>query len=165
MDKELRFDDNSCQLRRLTTSDIDRFYTLFRKLIFEEIPEISEFASYFEQDYSRDRLYSSLGYSKIVIMGLFEEDSLIGFLWGNDSYAGLGFISWLMIKQGHRGNGLAKKLLASYEQFLRSKNAHVVELYCFESLRQFYENNGYKVIGIRPKGYFKLKQYIMEKEL
>jgi len=151
---------------RLNSKDIEQFYALFTDLIQNEIPELKDRSDFFlNGDYSKLRVYSALEYSKSVILGCFVDNKLVGFLWGNDGYAGLGFVSWLMIDQQYRKRGLATKLLKYYEDTIKELGGHVVELYCFERLKPFYERNGYSVIGIRPKGYFKLKQFIMSREL
>lgn len=151
-------------IRRLGRADFPLFYPLFVDMVKNEIPELLKKSDFFlEGDFSRERIYGSLSYPSIVIIGCFLKDRLIGFIWGNAGYAGLGFISWLMVEKDYRKKGYGKKLMNTYEDFIRGIKGHVVELYCFEEMKEFYEKNGYEVIGVRPKGYFGLKQFIMEK--
>lgn len=153
-------------IRKLFPFDIDTIYPLLTDLICKEVPELESRADFFlHGDYTKDRVQASLGFHKNAIFGAYEGEELIGFIWGNACYAGLGFISWLIVKEDNRNNGVGAKLLNYYEDFIKSRNGHVVELYCFEALKKFYEKNGYEVIGIREKGYFGLKQYIMDKQL
>lgn len=158
-------------IRRLNTVDFREFYLLFERLIKNEIPELIKQSKFFlEGDFSRQRVLSALTFPKIAIFGYFKQNEsgkpeLIGFVWGNNGYAGLGFVSWIMVEQGNRSNGIGSTLLLYYEDYIRKIGGHVVELYCFEGMKEFYEKNSYEVIGIRPKGYFGLRQYIMDKLL
>ncbi|MBD3280045.1 GNAT family N-acetyltransferase [Candidatus Dojkabacteria bacterium] len=159
-------------IRRLNSKDLDEFYPLFEKMISHDIPEIASKADFFlKSDYSKGRIHSSLVFPKIAIFGAFVKDErsgsekLVGFIWGNSTYAGLGFISWLKVAGEYKRNGIGGRLIGYYEDFVRSKGGHVVELYCFQGMKEYYRKQGYEVIGIREKGYFKLKQFILNKYL
>lgn len=165
------------EIRKLTRTDFDQFYPLFEQLIKNEVPQLIQHHKFFlEGDFSRMNIMSALSYSKITIFGYFmssenvesqlqPQSQLVGFIWGSSGYAGLGFISWLMVRNSFRDNGIAGKLLDAYEKFIKDIGGHVIELYCFEELKDFYVKKGYDVIGVRPKGYFGLKQYILDKLL
>ena len=159
-------------IRRLNRYDFANFYPLFETLVKSEIPEIIKQHKFFlEGDFSRERVYSSLDYPQIAIFGYFQngendkEGNLLGFIWGNNGYAGLGFVSWLMVDKNFRNNGIGKTLLIYYEDYIKKEGGHVIELYCFEAMKDYYLKNKYEIIGMRPKGYFGLKQYILDKIL
>lgn len=157
-------DQKNFNLRKLTKEDFTSFYPIFERLIKNEIPEIIKQHKFFlDGDFSRDRVYAALGYPQIVIIGCFIDEKLIGFLWGNNGYAGLGFVSWLMVEKEYRNHGYGRALLAEYERYIKNHGGHVIELYCFEAMKDYYLKNNYEIIGIRPKGYFGLKQFIMNK--
>jgi GNAT superfamily N-acetyltransferase len=150
--------------RRLSANDFQQMYPLFQKLLQDEIPEIIHRSKFFlEGDYSPSRVSFSLSHPQVVVIGCFAGETLKGFVWGNAGYAGLGFVSWLMVDRDSRNARLGSQLLKKYEEYIKGIGGHVIELYCFEGLRGFYEKNNYTQIGMRPKGYFGLKQYIYNK--
>lgn len=158
--------DQELEIRRLGAGDIEAFYPLFEQMLREDIDELKDRSKFFlEGDYTRDRVYSSLIFPKIIIIGAFVNQKLIGFVWGSATYAGLGFISWLKVDADYQGKGIGKKLVHSYEKSVRNKKGHVIELYCFDSTLGFYTKLGFEKIGIRKKGYFKLRQNILNKYL
>ncbi|MBN1331437.1 GNAT family N-acetyltransferase [Candidatus Dojkabacteria bacterium] len=153
-------------IRRLGAQDLDEFYPIFEEMLKVDIPEIASKSDFFlSHDYTRQNIQSNLLFPKIAIFGAFAGEKLAGFIWGNSTYAGLGFISWLKVVKELQNKGIGSKLVAYYEDFVISKNGHVVELYCFENMKSFYQKLNYEIIGIREKGYFKLKQYILNKYL
>jgi len=150
-------------IRQLNSKDIEQFFPLMEQFI-QEIPQLKERAEYFLQgDYSKDKVMYSLEYYRVMIYGYFLDNKLVAFLWGSSPYAGLGFVSWLWVDPLHRRNGIAHKLLANYENKIKTLGGHFIELYCFENMEEFYNKNGYTKIGRRPSGYFKIPQLIMNK--
>ena len=153
-------------LRRLIAEDLDDLYPLFEEMLRSDIPEIASRSEFFlRTDYTKSRIQSNLLFPKVAIFGAFVGSKLVGFIWGNSTYAGLGFISWLKVERKLQKNGIGKKLVEYYEQYVKGKEGHVVELYCFEKMKDYYLKQGYEIIGIREKGYFKLKQFILNKYL
>ncbi len=150
-------------IRELEILDADKFIQLFDRMLDEDLQELHPFNSQIKETYSHSVLRNYITYSKAKIFGAFYEKELIGFIWGNTPYAGLGFISWLMVKKEFRKQGIGKSLVKYYEDYIKKISGHVVELYCFDRLLDFYKKNGYDVIGIRKKGYYKLKQNILNK--
>lgn len=152
------------EIIRLNSSHLQELYPLFREFVEKDIPQLKGKTDFFlKGDYSVERVRVALDYHRILVLGYFFGGSLVGFLWGSTSYAGLGFISWLWVMPKYRNNNIASELLQIYETSIKEGNGHFVELYCFEELKDFYEKRGYTMIGRRPKGYFKLPQLIMNK--
>jgi len=160
VDQEIDF-----SIHQLDPSYASDLHANFHKFL-ASIPELSDKTEFFLQgDYSLEKIASALCYPRIIVLGCLVQRKLVGFLWGSASYAGLGFISWLWVNDSYRSRGIAKKLVETYESYVLRESGHVVELYCFSNMEAFYTKLGYKIIGKREKGYFKLPQSIMEKLL
>lgn len=150
-------------IRKLNSQDLEILYPLLSKFILST-PQLKDRSEYFlGGDYTKDKVTYSLDYYRVLILGYFINDSLIGFIWGSNPYAGMGFVSWLWVESDYRRKGIARELLSNYEKHIQTQGGHFVELYCFEEMENFYNKNGYTKIGRRPSGYFKIPQLIMNK--
>ena len=156
-------ESDSLMIRKLNSDDLPQFSELFNQMLENDMPDLHVFVDRLKSDYSDTVLLTVINSSRYTIFGAFVEDKLIGFIWGNSVYYGLGFISWIMVNKNYRNRGIASKLMKYYEDYVKSRGGHVVELYCFQQILDFYIKRGYHKIGMRPKGYFGLRQYILNK--
>ncbi len=154
-------------IRQATTLDIGKFYDLFSEVMYEGYagysPKLIEY--FLKQDYSKEKFYLWLErfFRKIYIA--LEEEEVIGFLVGDYTYGGVGFISWIGVRLAYRGKGVGAALFKVYEEFAIQKKAHLIELYTYPKVSEFYLKLGFKHIGTRSQGYFGKKNMIMNKEL
>lgn len=155
------------QIKDLTHEYLDSFYELFRNIMLKDFPEYkSETLQYFLNTlYSKNHFYSFINspYRKNLVIE--EDDEIIGFLVADQTFGGVGFISWLGIKDGYRNNGLASKILEEYKNFCKSKDAHLIEVYTFPKTVEFYKRKGFMEVGRREKGYFGVVNIIMDKNI
>ncbi len=156
-------ESNEIKIVRLNLDDLDRFEKLFYSMLDHDLEDLRPFKDQLYKTYSPSYLKFIINSTRTILFGVKKNDELVGFLWGNTVYHGLGFVVWIMIDSRSRKLDLGSKLLKRYEEYVKSNNGHVVELYCFDNVLDFYSKNGYDVIGIRPKGYFGLRQNILNK--
>lgn len=143
------------------------FYALFSELMHEgygHFPE--ELRAYFLlKDYSRNNLSYWLEHNFRRMLIAIEDNMIQGFIIGDHTYGGVGFISWLGVKKDLRSHGIGTKLLQVYEAYARSKKAHLLELFTSEENKAFYEHHGFYEIGRRKEGFYGQQNLIMNKSL
>lgn len=154
-------------IKQATTLDIEKFYSLFTEIMHEGYAGYSpELINYFlAKDYSKQQFYLWLERFFRNIYIALEGEEVIGFLVGDYTYGGIGFISWIGVKPEYRGKGVGAALYHTYEEFATEKKAHLIELFTYPKVAEFYQKLGFKHIGTRPQGYFGKKNMIMNKEL
>lgn len=154
-------------IKQATTVDIDPFYELFSEVMHEGYAGYSqELINHFlTKDYSKAQFYLWLErFFRNVYLAL-DSDKVIGFIVGDYTYGGVGFVSWLGVSPAYRKHGVGSKLYKTYENFATAKKAHLIELYTYPEVAPFYFKLGFKLIGVREQGYFGNKNLIMNKKL
>ncbi len=152
----------------LQPQDLDSFYDCFSALMLEGYGQFPENLSKFflEHDYTKVNfaLWVERNFRKFLII---KDDSgkVIGFLVGDHTYGGVGFISWFGLLPEWRGKGLGSKLLSIYETYIIGKGAHLLELYTHNKAKDFYTKHGFVEIGRREIGLFGQLNIIMDKKL
>lgn len=151
----------------VTLETLPKFYDCFQELMVEGYgnfpPELVK--HFLEKDYSlrNFNLWVERSFRKISLA--VESGYVMGFIVGDRTYGGVGFISWLGVRPPFRKKHIGAKLLKNYENFAKARHAHVIELYTFDKVKPFYLKQGYKEIGRRAEGYFGRKNIIMDKVL
>ncbi|MBN1915854.1 GNAT family N-acetyltransferase [Candidatus Dojkabacteria bacterium] len=149
----------------LNEDNLDSFFILFEQVVREDFSEYSgRIKNYFlTKDYSKDTFRYFLGkpYRKVLLAT--EKDNVVGYLVGDQTYGGVGFISFLGVERTRRNNGIGRMLLDSYEKFCKNKKAHMVKLSTFKRLMPFYTQCGFKHIGEEEMGYWGTRNQIMGK--
>ena len=87
----------------------------------------------------------------------------IGYIFENDSYV----IERLAVIPEYRHKGIGKKLMEFIENIVRNKNSKSIQLEMIDNnsvLKEWYKEQGYKVIETKDKGII-FKITIMKKEL
>ncbi len=153
------------QVLDLSIEYLQEFHELFSSVIREDLYEysIEQRESFVMNMYSMEvveRLIK-LGTKKILI--IIEDGEMVGFLFGDKPFGGVGFASWLGIRKDKRGQGYGRELLSRYEEYCKQNGAHLIEVYTFPKTIKFYEKAGYTEIGRREKGYFGIVNVIMDK--
>jgi ribosomal protein S18 acetylase RimI-like enzyme len=147
---------------------LDAFYDCFSELMREGYgqfpPELSDY--FLSHDYLKDnfKLWLERNFRK-VLLALDEKNEVIGFLVGDHSYGGVGFISWFGIRKSYRDQNIGTQLFDLYQAYILGRKAHLIELYTYEGARGFYEKLGFKEIGRREHGFFGQKNLIMNKKI
>ena len=145
-----------------------KFYNCFEVLMEEGYsgfsPRLKEY--FIKKEYSQSNLM--LWFEKQfrkIFLALNDMDEVIGFIVGDNTYGGVAFITWLGILKQYRNLGIGKKLLEVYEGYIKTKNAHLIELFTYESVREFYIKNGFFEVGRREQGFFGQSNIIMNKKI
>ena len=153
----------------LTNPRFDEFYDVFTALMNEGYEDFSDtIKSYFlAHDYSKFtyRYYMEKNFRRFTIAIDSDTNKIIGFLIGDNTYGGVGFISWVGILPEYRGKGIGKMLMEDYEKFARSKKAHLLELFTYDKVKPFYDKFGFSEIGRRENGFYGSKNVIMDKKI
>lgn len=155
------------QIRPALTADLDKFYELFSELMNEGYAGYSSQLKqrFLQKDYSINNFYLWLDKFYRLILLASEGDETVGFLVGDYTFGGVGFVSWLGVKSDKRGTGIGKSLFLEYEKFAINKGSHLIELYTYPKVQPFYEKLGFEKIGERAQGYYGQKNIIMDKKI
>lgn len=151
----------------LSKQHLNSFYELFCSIIQEDLYEytMDQRREFSEEMYSKEVIERliQIGSKKILI--ILEISEVIGFLFGDKPFGGVGFVSWFGIRKDLRGNGYGRLLMNTYEKYCKQSGAHLIEVYTFPKTVEFYEKIGFNEIGRREKGYFGIVNIIMDKEI
>lgn len=151
----------------LESKQLDQFYECFSEIMREGY---SDFPPKL-QDYFLSVLYTKSNFffwiekslRKILIAQ--EDSKIIGFLVGDQTYGGVGFVSWVGVTKSYRQQNIGSKLMVEYEKFVKIKKGHLLELFTYEKVKPFYLKHGFEQIGVREQGYFGQMNIIMNKRL
>jgi ribosomal protein S18 acetylase RimI-like enzyme len=147
-------------------SDLDAFYKCFEVLMNEGYAGFSNpIKNYFiKKEYSKNNffLWVDRNFRKIFL-ALDDENEIIGFIVGDNTYGGVAFITWIGVLKEFRTKGVGKMLFETYENYVKSKKAHLIELFTYENVKGFYTNLGFAEIGRRSSGFFGQENIIMNK--
>jgi len=154
-------------IKQATTSDLDAFYELFTEIMHEGYAGYtpSLINHFLTKDYNKTNFFLWLERFFRNIYIALENEKVIGFIVGDFTYGGVAFISWLGVKEEFRKKGVGLSLFNVYEEFAKSKKAHLIELYTYPKVEPFYLKLGFTRVGVREQGYFGQKNLIMNKKL
>ncbi|MEI7579326.1 MAG: GNAT family N-acetyltransferase [bacterium] len=156
-------------IKDLTAPELTAFYQAFSAIMDEGYNNFPEYLKkYFMETlypYNNFQFWLSRNIRKILITVDESNNSLAGFVVGDHTYGGVGFISWLGVLPQYRKQGLATQMLAEYEKYVLARKGFALELFTFDHLLPFYNSLGFKEIGRRDPGYFGQKNIIMTKQL
>lgn len=157
-------------IQDLAPSSLTLFYNCFKEIMEEGYGAFPlNLRKYFIEKlytYSNFAFWLERNIRKIFIVKESEDSrEIIAFLVGDNTYGGVAFISWLGVRAKFRRKGIGTRLLDEYERNVRSKSAHLIELYTQPELVPYYERFGYKQIGRRDQGFFGQTNVIMNKKL
>ncbi len=154
-------------IKQAQLQDLDNFYSCFELVMREGYSGYSQklINLFLYKDYSKGNFYIWMEkYLRVIFLAI-EEGEVIGFIVGDNTYGGIGFISWIGVLPGSRNKGIGAELFRTYESFAASRNAHVLELYTYKKVLPFYLKLGFKEIGHREEGYYGQPNIIMNKTI
>jgi len=155
------------EIELLTKDRFNEFYKVFSALMQEGYDNFSSTLKthFIKHDYSYAtyNFWLERNFRRFSIA--IEDNKIIGFLVGDNTYGGVGFISWIGVLPEYRKKHIGQLLLENYEKFAKSKKAHLLELFTYEKVKGFYERMGFKEIGRRMEGFYGSKSIIMDKKI
>lgn len=157
------------KVEALTADRKDEFYNVFKELMYDGYDNFSgKLIDYFlKNDYKEEviNFWFDRGYRQIFIAIDEISNKIMGFLVGDNTYGGVAFISWIGVKPEYRKQGIGSLLFSVYENFAKSKKAHIIELFTYERIKNFYEQLGFVEIGRRDVGFYGSQNIIMNKKI
>jgi ribosomal protein S18 acetylase RimI-like enzyme len=148
--------------------DIDSFYRCFETIMQEGYAGFSKplIEFFIRKEYSKNNFYLWVERNfRKIFLAINENNDIIGFLVGDNTYGGVAFITWIGVLKEYRSKGIGKLLFETYENYIRGLRAHIIELFTYEAVKGFYENLGFVEIGRRRQGFFGQKNIIMDKTI
>ena len=151
-------------IEELGFDNLDSFYKCFSSIMNEGYgqfpPVLSEYFLLTDYTVENFRLWIDRNFRK-VYLALDDNSNVIGFIIGDHTYGGVGFVSLLGVYPEYLNKGIGGVLLDKYTEYIRQIKGHLIELYTYDRARPFYERHGFILIGQRPEGYFGRKNLIM----
>lgn len=115
----------------------------------------------FRKRYSKNRLLS-----KFLAYIVSDQDHIIGFVIGDQPYAGVGYIDWIWVDPRYRKKGIGIKLLSFLEKEYKKLGSHKINLSTsHKNNLEFYKKCGFQIEGLRKKDSFKLDFYSFGKPI
>ncbi len=155
------------QVTSLKKENLDDFFELFKTILSEEFPEYTNRIKNFflTKDYSKASFEFNIDrpYRKVLLA--LEDNKVVGYLVADQTYGGVGFISFFGVNKKYRKKGVGTALISAYEEFCHSKKAHMIRLYTFERIIPFYNKLGFEKIGEEKQGYWGTNNQIMAKKI
>ena len=154
-------------IHALSSQDIDQFYPVFTSVLNTEFPGYTREVIYylFNRIYTRDTLKFWVQRKEKIIIGAFENDSIVGFAVIDSPYGGVSFCRWLGVFKDHQRKGIGTSLIQKWEVLARESKAHKMEVAGQPEAKKFYEKMGFDLEGMRKKSYFGIDQYLFGKIL
>ncbi len=154
-------------IETVSLNSVDKFYDIFQELMLEGYGHFSEDLRrhFLAVDYPKRNFEFWVERNLRHLLLATEDNTVLGFLMGDNTYGGVGFVSWFGIRKAYRKQGIGSKLYEAYEEYIKTRNAHLIELFTFEEVKPFYEKLGFREIGRRSEGYYGQKNIIMDKRL
>jgi len=154
---------------KATINDLDDFIPFFqhnlRKYFSKEFTPKT-------LDHFLNKLYSKKAANKTIeskiayIFVVKDKGKIIGFLWQlNKPSGGVAFNDWMAVDENYQRKGIGSKLLKIWEKESLKNGVHSLRLITEENNIKFYEKNGYKMIGLFPKGNYGIDGYHMYKPI
>jgi ribosomal protein S18 acetylase RimI-like enzyme len=146
--------------------DLELFYNCFEVLMQEGYAGFpNPLKEYFiKKEYSKTNFYLWVEKNfRKIFLAIDDNNEIIGFLVGDNTYGGVAFITWIGVKKEQRAKGIGKMLFDAYQNYVIAKNAHIIELFTYEGVKGFYLSLGFQEIGRREQGFFGQENIIMNK--
>jgi ribosomal protein S18 acetylase RimI-like enzyme len=154
-------------LSLLDRSETNSFYQVFSQIMQEGYDNFSPklIQHFLNKDYSINvvNLWIERNFRRVMLAK--DEGVIVGFLVGDYTYGGVGFISWVGVIPAYRNRGIGRLLYQNYERFAQEKKAHLIELFTYEKKKHFYEQLGFYEIGRREEGFYGHQNIIMNKKI
>jgi ribosomal protein S18 acetylase RimI-like enzyme len=156
------------RITEITPALFPDFYNCFEVLMQEGYagfpPKLKDF--FIRKEYSQANFI--LWYEKkfrVIFLAINEYDKVVGFLVGDNTYGGIAFITWIGVLPAYRKKGLGSQLFHYYENYVKAKRAHLIELFTYEAVKDFYIKHGFTEVGRRESGFFGQTNIIMNKKI
>jgi len=116
----------------------------------------------YRHKYSESSLAERIENPDVVIVGLFDDEELIGLVIGGAPNGGVASLDWVVVAPGYQGRGLGQKLMRFCFHEYAVVGAHKVVLYTeTENAKRFYEKCGMTVEGVHPNHWWGLTHYCL----
>lgn len=151
----------------LNRENLNDFFDLFKHILTAEFPEYSDKVKnhFLTRDYSKESFEFNIDRPYRKVLTATENDRVVGYLVADQTYGGVGFISFLGVHGEFRKKGVASALFSEYEKFCKEKKAHMMKLYTFERIIPFYDKLGFQKIGEEKEGYWGTNNQVMGKKI
>ncbi len=151
--------------RFIRQEELGRYYPSFQSLLYTCFPHLPEHvAENYIHQWSKERLTS---FTKTQgFLGIFQEDSPLGFAVISPPEGGVGTLFWLMVEQTKQGLGLGSLLLKEVEQQYRFQECHKIKLTApSEQACRFYEKKGFVMEGFHPNHWYEMDFWSLAKQI
>ena len=148
-------------IRQLEKADFEEFQKIFTKVTYEEFPEYTDRT----RQYFGNEEYVKQQFDGNIVLGAFNNNTLVGFLVANKPFGGILFIPWIAVLKEYQRKGIGKLLLQEIEKIALDKGAHSIHLETYERDLEYYKHRGYIEYGYDKNSYFGADEYLMKKEL
>ncbi|PIZ64312.1 hypothetical protein CO051_03440 [Candidatus Roizmanbacteria bacterium CG_4_9_14_0_2_um_filter_39_13] len=154
-------------IKILLQQDVDTFYPVFTTVLKTEFPGYTPHVVQYllKRIYTRDTLKFWVQRKEKIIIGAFENNSIVGFAVIDSPYGGVSFCRWFGILKEFQHKGFGTSLIQKWNELALDSKAHKMEVAGQPEAKVFYEKMGFDLEGLRKASYFGIDQYLFGKIL
>jgi len=155
------------RIEKIRKRDLPAFYSLFKKALLEDFKEYSPEVAEFQ--WKRHRKSNLLRWVKQGEEYLFaakdKKGKVVGILASQRIVGGVSHCDWLIVSKEHRGQGIGKRLLSFWENWVKRNKGHMLTVSCSRRNLGYYKKLGFKKYGYLQQGYFGENDYELFKRI
>jgi len=154
-----------CKIKLATLNDIITFFPFFQTSLKTQFPHYSPKTINFflAKDYSLEKNKQGIKENWRQIYLALNNEQIVGYLMATKPYGGVSFCNWIAVDPQHQGQGVASKLLKTWECQAKIDSAHKLHLWTDIRNLDFYKNRGFILVGEIPQNYFGSDDFLFYK--
>ena len=152
---------------RATRDDVSDFFSFFKMSIRSLFPEYTVMTrEYFiDKDYSESWARKVVESKNKIIFLAKAENKIIGYLFVDKVYGGVGRVDWIAVAPEYQKHGIATELIHKWIDYCKENKAHALQLCTTDKNVQFYTKLGFTCAGTFKKGWFGVDMFFMYQTL
>ncbi len=134
---------------------LEIFFQESLQLNFSYLPKEAHF--HFQAPWKIDKLIPRLENPSGLLICAWENDQIIGLVYGTGPEGGVGTIIWLMVHPDYQNQHIGKELLSQAKSHYKNQNAHKIKLTVHdERAMKFYERENFIKEALHKKHWWEL---------
>ncbi len=156
-------------IKKITLSTLEEYYHFFEKSLALLFPEYNkkerEFIFSHPKAWSKEKYKRLLKENSRILLGVWENDKVVGILDAELPFMGVSLADWLMVDKKSQKTGIGTKLLNEWERIVKRMGAHSIFLYADKRNNMYYKNRGFELSGVHKKAWFGQDHYLFTKTI
>jgi len=154
------------RIEKIKKRDLPAFYSLFKKALYEDFKEFSpRVAAYQWKRHRKSNLLKWIKRKEEYIFLAKNNGRIAGILASQPMIGGVANCDWLIVSREFRGQGIGRRLLDFWENWVKRHQGHMLILTADAKNLDFYNKAGFRQFGCLKGGYFGNTDYYLRKRI